>query len=53
MMTAEWFADESRAEAELASAKAGAAKASTMNDEMKRSTATLIEEMQRNAGDKP
>jgi hypothetical protein len=53
MLAAEWLANESRADAELASAKAGAAKARTMNDEMKRSTSTLIEEMQRTTGDKP
>lgn len=53
MLAAEWLARESRADAELASAKAGAAKARTMNDEMKRSTSTLIEEMQRTTGDKP
>jgi hypothetical protein len=53
MQSAEWLANESRADAELASAKAGAAKARTMNDEMKRSTSTLIEEMQRTTGDKP
>ena len=53
MISAERFADESRAEAELASAKSASAKASIVNTEMKRSTGTLIEEMQRNAGDKP
>lgn len=53
MIVAERFADESRADAELAFAKTNAAKASAVNDEMKRSTGTLIQEMQRNAGDKP
>jgi hypothetical protein len=53
MITAERLADESRAEAELASAKASAAKANAVNTEMKRSTSTLIEEMQRSSGDKP
>lgn len=51
MIPAERFAEESRADAELASAKTAAAKAKAVNDEMKRSTNTLIEEMQR-AGDK-
>lgn len=51
MVAAEWLADQSRADAELASARAGAAKARAMNEEMKRSTSTLVEEMQRTAGD--
>ncbi len=53
MIVAGRFAEESRAEAELASAKTAAAKAKTVNDEMSRSTGTLIEEMQRSSGDKP
>jgi hypothetical protein len=53
MILAERFADESRAEAELASAKTAATKANAVNTEMKRSTGTLIEEMQRSSGDKP
>jgi len=53
MIMAERFAEESRAEAELAAAKTAAAKAKAVNDEMKRSTTTLIEEMQRGSGDKP
>ena len=53
MIMAERFADASRAEAELASAKAEAAKANAVNDEMRRSTGTLIKEMQRSSGDKP
>jgi hypothetical protein len=53
MILAERFARESRAEAELASAKAAATKANAVNDEMRRSTGTLVEEMQRNSGDKP
>jgi len=53
MMAAERLADQSRADAEFASAKAGAAKARMMNEEMKRSTATLVEEMQRATGDRP
>jgi hypothetical protein len=53
MIAAERLAEQSRAEAELASAKAAAAKAKAVNDEMKRSTSTLIEEMQRSSGEKP
>jgi hypothetical protein len=50
MVVAGQFADESRADAELAAARTGAIKASAVNDEIKRSTATLIEEMQRKTG---
>jgi hypothetical protein len=53
MDMAERFAEGSRAEAELASAKTAAAKANAVNDEMRRSTGTLREEMQRTSGDKP
>ncbi len=53
MVLANQFADESRAEAELASAKTAEAKASKVNDEMKRSTGALVEEMKRGTGDKP
>ena len=53
MVVAEHFADQSRAEAELASAKTSAAKANTVNDEMKRSNGTLVDEMKRGSGDKP
>jgi hypothetical protein len=52
MVTAEQFAQESRADADLATAKTGDIKANAVNDEMKHSTGTLIEEMQRNSGDK-
>lgn len=52
MLVAERFADQARAEAELASAKTAAAKANAVNEEMKSSTGTLIDEMQRNSGDK-
>src|SRR5438270_8701497 len=52
MVLAEHFADQSRAEAELASAKASAVKADAVNDEMKRSNGTLIDEMKRGSGDK-
>jgi hypothetical protein len=53
MILAGQLADESRAEAELASARTSAAKATAVNDEMKRSTTTLVEEMKRSTGDKP
>ncbi len=53
MVVAARFADESRADAELASAKTADVKAKAVNDEMTHSTGTLIEEMQRNTGDKP
>jgi hypothetical protein len=51
MLLAERLADQSRAAAELASARTAAAKAKAVNEEMKTSTGTLIQEMQRNAGD--
>jgi hypothetical protein len=51
MIVAAQYADEARVEAELAAAKSGAAKAKTVNDNLERSTATLIEEMQRKTGD--
>ena len=47
MVAGAQLADEARADAELAAARAGAAKANTVNAEIKRSTATLVEEMQR------
>jgi hypothetical protein len=53
MPMAERLADESRVEAELASAKTADVKATAVNDEMRRSNGTLLEEMQRNSGDKP
>jgi hypothetical protein len=53
MVVAEHLADQSRAEAELASARTSAAKANAVNDEMKRSNGTLVDEMKRTAGDKP
>jgi hypothetical protein len=52
MIVAEHFADQSRAEAELASAKTSEAKANAVNDEMKRSNGTLVDEMKRGSGDK-
>jgi hypothetical protein len=51
MVIAERFANESRTEAELASASTAAIKAQAVNEEMRRSNASLIQEMQRNAGD--
>jgi hypothetical protein len=51
MEAAARLADESRVEAELATAKTAAVKARLVNDEMKRSTGTLIDEMQRNTGE--
>ena len=50
MVLAQRLAEQSRADAELASAKAEAAKARIVNDEMKKSTDTLKQEMQRNTG---
>jgi putative cell wall-binding protein len=52
MVEAERLALESRVDAELASAKIEAAKAQAVNDEIKHSTDTLTQEMQRNTGDK-
>jgi hypothetical protein len=51
MVAGAQLADEARADAELAAARTGAAKAKAVNDEIKRSTATLVEEMQRKTGD--
>src|SRR5688572_23330985 len=51
MLTAGWLADEARAEADLAVARSSAVKANAVNADMKRSTATLVEEMQRKTGD--
>ncbi len=50
LVDAERLAIESRVDAELASAKVEAAKAKAVNDEIKTSTATLAQEMQRNSG---
>lgn len=50
MVDAQRFADEARVTAELAAAKAGAVKALAVNEDIKRSTATLVEEMQRKSG---
>jgi len=51
MESAARLADESRVEAELATAKSASVKARMVNDEMKRSTGTLIDEMQRSSGE--
>ena len=53
MVLAQRLAEQSRADAELASAKTEAAKARVVNDEMKKSTDTLKQEMQRNTGAHP
>jgi len=51
MTKAAWLADEARASAELAAAKTGALKASAVNADIKRTTATLVDEMQRKTGE--
>ena len=43
-------ADEARADAELASARTAVAKANAVNEDMKRSTGALVEEMNRSSG---
>lgn len=50
MVLAERLANESRVNAELASARTEAAKAAEVNDEMKASTQDIKQEMQRNTG---
>ena len=50
MITAERLADEARAGADLAAARTGAVKAKAVNEDMKRGTATLVDEMQRQSG---
>jgi uncharacterized protein DUF4398 len=50
MIAAKQLAEQSSAEAALASARTANVKAQAVNEEMKRSTATLVQEMQRNAG---
>jgi hypothetical protein len=50
MATGQRLAEQSRADAELASAKAEANKAKAVNDEMRKSTESLEQEMQRNNG---
>ncbi len=53
MLEAERLAMESRVDAELASARIELSKAVAVNDEMKHSTDTLSQELQRSAGAKP
>lgn len=50
MIVAQRLAEESRADAELASARTESAKAKTVNDDMQRSIDTLKQEMRRNTG---
>jgi hypothetical protein len=50
MLIAARLADQARVGAELAAAKAGAVKAKAVNEDIKRSTATLVDEMQRKTG---
>jgi hypothetical protein len=52
MTMAERLAKESRAEAELAASKSSEVKAQAVNDETRRSTRILIDEMQRSSGEK-
>ena len=51
MVTAQRLADESTVDAELATARTADVMADSVNSEMKRNTATLIEEMHRSSGD--
>jgi uncharacterized protein DUF4398 len=51
MIAADRYAKESSAEAGLAAARTAEAKARAVNDEMRHSTATLIQEMQRGSGE--
>lgn len=51
MIVAERYAKESSAEATLAASMTAAAKAKAVNDEMRQSTNTLIQEMQRASGE--
>jgi hypothetical protein len=53
MTMAARLAEESRAEAEFATSKSAQVKAETANDDMKRSTRILINEMQRSSGETP
>jgi len=50
MIRAERLADQSRAGAELASARTESAKATAVNDEMQKGTEAMKQEMQRNPG---
>jgi hypothetical protein len=51
MVAAAQFADEARVAADLAAAKTGAVKALAVNQDIRKGTATLIEEMQRKTGE--
>lgn len=51
MVLAKSLADESRVSAELASAKAGQIKAAKINEDMKKGTLNLNQEMQRHTGE--
>jgi hypothetical protein len=51
MVDAARLADQSLVEAQLASARTASVKAKAVNDEMKTSTGTLVDEMQRNSGE--
>src|SRR6476659_9979524 len=51
LVVAAQLADEARADAELAAARSSAIRADAVNQDMKHSTATLIEEMQRKSGE--
>jgi len=53
MTLADRFAEESRVEAELASAKTAAVKTGAVNDELMHNNGALLDEIQRNPGDKP
>jgi hypothetical protein len=53
MIGAQRLAEQSQVEAQLASAKSGAAKATAINDEMKTSNNALFDELQRNTGKQP
>jgi hypothetical protein len=53
MVVAQQLAEQSRADAELATAKASVAKEQATNDEIKKSIETLKQEMQRNSGARP
>src|SRR6187399_2061998 len=52
MVLGEQLAEQSRTEAELASARTAATKAKIVNEEMSQSTGALVDEMQRNTGEK-
>jgi hypothetical protein len=53
MVVAEELANESRTEAELASAITAESKAQAVNAQMRRSNGTLNDELKRNAGEQP